>query len=244
MAKYGKWIGLGLGWAVGGPIGAIGAIVGFVVGSLIDETEKENTTAPFKYSTRPADFAVSLVILAGAVFRANGKKLKIELQYIKDFFKHNYGEEKTKELLLLLRDTIDQKYSLRNVCLQIKAHMAHPGRLQLMHFLVGIAQADGNIDDKEHDTLRLIAGYLGINPKDFESVKALYIEELESAYWVLNLPQDCSDEEVKKAYRKMAVKYHPDKVAYMGEEVMKGAEEKFQQLTKAYERIKKQRSIK
>jgi DnaJ like chaperone protein len=243
-SKFGKWIGGGLGWAFGGPIGGI---IGFVVGSLFDNSDDAEGSANRQNTggrTQAGDFAISLVILAGAVMKANGEKLKSELDYIKEFFKQNYGVEKTKELMLVLRDTIDKPYSLREVCLQIKANLTHAVRLQLLHFLVGVAQADGTIDAAELSVLKQIAGYLGISNYDFESVRAMYMHETNSAYKVLEVEPDATDDEVKKAYRKMAAKYHPDKVSHLGDEVINGAKEKFQQLTAAYETIKKQRGIK
>ncbi len=246
MAKYGKWIGGGLGWAFGGPIGGI---IGYVVGSLFDSSDDKTPIGAGQYQeqagrTQSGDFAISLVILAGAVMKANGEKLKSELDYIKGFFKQNYGVEKTKELMLVLRDTIDKPYSLREVCLQIKSHLTHSVRLQLFHFLVGVAQADGTVDAAELTVLKQIAGYLGIGNHDSESVLAMYVEDTNSAYKVLEIEPEVTDDEVKKAYRKMAAKYHPDKVAHLGEEVIKGAKEKFQQLVAAYETVKKQRGIK
>lgn len=242
MSKYGKWIGGGLGWAFGGPVGGL---VGFVVGSLFDQGEEDKKEEEqYNGQTQAGDFAISLVILAGAVMKADGEKLKSELDYIKAFFKHNYGVEKTKELMIILRDTIDKPYSLREVCLQIKSHLTHPVRLQLLHFLIGVAKADSSIDHFELDVLKRIATYLGISTYDFESVRAMYGHDTSSAYKVLEIEADASDEEVKKAYRKMAAKYHPDKVTHLGEEVTKGAEEKFQQLAAAYDVIKKQRNLK
>ena len=241
MSKYAKWIGGTLGWAFGGPIGGL---VGFVVGSMFDQGEEDQREEQEYGRSQAGDFALSLVILSGAIMKADGRKLKAELDYIKAFFKHSYGVDKTQELMLVLRDTIDKPYSLREICTQIKTHLGHPARLQLMHFLVGVAKADGHIDEAELSLLKQIAGYIGVNPKDLESLLAMYEHDTNSAYKVLEVEPTASDEEVKKAYRRLALKYHPDKVAHLGEEVIKGAQEKFQQLTVAYETIKKQRNIK
>lgn len=240
--RFGKWVGGGLGWVLGGPIGGI---VGFVVGSMFDVSEIDiDEINRQEGRSQPGDFALTLVVLAGAVMKADGQKLKSELNYIKDFFKRTYGPEKTGELMIVLRETIDQPYSLRDVCVQIKANMIHAARLQLLHFLVGIAYADGKIELSELNLLQQIAGYLGISLQDFQSVTAMFLQDTGSAYKVLEIDEEATDEEVKKAYRKMALKYHPDKVSHLGEEVVTGAKEKFQQLTEAYETIKKQRNIK
>jgi DnaJ like chaperone protein len=60
---------------------------------------------------------------------------------------------------------------------------------------------------------------------------------------VLGIEPSATEEEIKKAYRQMAIRYHPDKVAQMGEEYQKGAKEKFQQVQDAYDNIKKSRGI-
>jgi len=62
-------------------------------------------------------------------------------------------------------------------------------------------------------------------------------------YEVLGIEKGCGDGDVKKAYRKMAVKYHPDKVAHLGKEIQGTAEEKFKAVSDAYNEIKKQRNI-
>ena len=100
MAKFGKWIGGGLGWAFGGPIGAI---LGYAIGSMFDGA----SDSPYLHArqhggaTRSGDFGISLLILAGEVMKADGKVLKSELDYIKTFFVQQFGVEDTKIKLLL-----------------------------------------------------------------------------------------------------------------------------------------------
>lgn len=241
MSKYGRWFKSSLGWAIKG---AIGRAIDRGLEAFLEGLAGTDPKTSSKQKTEKGDFAIALVILAGVVMNANGKKLKSELDYIKEFFKRNYGIDKTKELMLVLRDTIDKVNSIRQVCLQIKDNLSHAVRLQLFHFLVGVAKADGTIDEAELAILKQIAGYLGINNFDFESVKAMFVWSDDSNYKVLEIEKTATNDEVKKAYRKMAAKYHPDKVAHLGDEVVKRAKEKFQQLTNAYEVIKKERGIK
>lgn len=249
MAKYGKWIGGGLGWAFGGPIGAL---VGFLAGSLFDTAEGSQATIgqgndeEYRQQsyTRPADFQVSLLVLAAAVMKADGRHLKSELDYIKRFLITNFGEARTLQYLQVLKELLDKDFSVRQVSLQIRQHLDHPARLQLMHFLYGIAAADGEIDVREGEVLHHIAEYLYISPADQASLKAMFIKDRDSAYKILEIDRGVSDDEVKKAYRKMAAKYHPDKVATLGEEAMKAAQEKFREVNQAYEEIKKERAMK
>jgi DnaJ like chaperone protein len=88
-----------------------------------------------------------------------------------------------------------------------------------------------------------MAALMDIPDRDFESVKNMFFRDVNSDYKVLEIEPNASDDDIKKAYRQMAVRYHPDKVAHMGEEYQKGAKEKFQKIQEAYENIKKQRGI-
>src|SRR5690606_27326290 len=122
-------------------------------------------------------------------------------------------------------------------------YMQYPGRMELLHYLFGIAKADANISKSELDVIQRIASYMAINTPDFFSVKAMFIKETDGDYKILEIEKSASNEEVKTAYRKMAKKNHPDKVAHLGEDVKKGAEERFQKIQTAYENIKKERRM-
>lgn len=245
--KFGRLIGGGLGWAFGGPIGAI---LGFALGSMFDSMgsgeyeAKQGAYPPTGPRTRPADFGAALLVLSAAVMKANGVIKKSELDYIKNYYVRQFGEHKAKEYILALREILKQEIPVRQVCLQISAYMPHPMRLQLMHYLFGIAKADGVVDIDEVNTVQTIANYLNISHKDFESIKAMFYKDTLSDYTVLEITKDASDAEVKKAYRKMAVKYHPDKVATLGEDFQKAAQAKFQKVQEAYDNICKERGIK
>lgn len=71
----------------------------------------------------------------------------------------------------------------------------------------------------------------------------MFIKETHSAYKILEIPPDATNEEVKKAYRQMAKKHHPDMVSNLGEEIQKAAQEKFRKINEAYETIKKERGF-
>jgi DnaJ like chaperone protein len=236
--KYAKWIGGGLGWAFGGPIGGI---LGFIFGSMVDGM----SSGKYEYKpTQSGDFSVSLLILSAAVMKADQKVMKSELEYVRRFFIQNFGIETANHRIQMLQEILKQDFNLQEVCAQIGQYMEYPARLQLLHYLFGITAADGQYNPKEVDMVGAIAGYLHIERADYESIKAMFVKDIDSAYKVLEISPDATDEEVKAAYRKMAVKYHPDKVEHLGPEVQKSAKEKFQQLQAAYEEIKKRRGIK
>ncbi|MBT3453473.1 MAG: DnaJ domain-containing protein, partial [Lentimicrobiaceae bacterium] len=91
--------------------------------------------------------------------------------------------------------------------------------------------------------IETIARYLGISDNDIRSIKAMFIKDTNSAYQILEISPDVTNDEVKKAYREMAKKYHPDKVSHLGEEVKKAAEEKITMLNAAYEAVKDERGM-
>ena len=179
-------------------------------------------------ATRSGDFEVSLLILASIVIKADGKQDQRELDFVRAQFVQMYGKARANQAFNLFREISKQaNISNRQVCLQIRQMMDHASRLQLVHFLFGIAKSDHHVADSEVEAIALIASYLGINPKDFESIKAMFYNSSDSAYKILELDSNATMSEIKKAYRKMAKKYHPDKVSHLGKEHQKGAEEKF-----------------
>lgn len=259
--SFSKWIGASIGWSFGGPIGAI---IGLALGSVIDAMADGNGS-PFlgqgqgqstrgrrpTYRTQPrqrpqtqsGDFEVSLLILASVVIKADGVQDQRELDFVRQQFLNMYGKERANHAFKLFKNISKQNVSVRPVCLQIRQMMDHPSRLQLMHFLFGIAKADGTVTDDEEKQIYTIAGYLGISSRDYESIKAMFYNSSDNAYKVLEITKSATDDEVKKAYRKMAKKYHPDKVIHLGKEHQKGAEEKFRQVQAAYEQIQKERGF-
>jgi DnaJ like chaperone protein len=239
MRKFSKWIGAGLGWTIGGPIGAL---VGFAFGSLVDASnieQFENT----RIDTTTGDFVMSLLVLMAAVMKADRKVMQSELGFVKQYLVRAFGEDEALEMLRILRDIIKQEIPLKDVTLQIKRRMDYPSRLQLIHLIYGIAQADGDISDAEMAVIEQIAFDLGLSSADIISVKSMYFQSADWAYRVLEIDSHASNEEIKKAYRQLALKNHPDKVAYLGEDIRKKAQEKFQKINEAYEAVKKERKM-
>jgi DnaJ like chaperone protein len=241
MGIFGKWLGGGLGFVMGGPIGGL---LGFLVGSMLDSNTEPSAT----YTTRTArtnqgDFGMSLLVLVAAVMKADGKVVKSELDYVKQFFVRQFGQESAREALLMLKNIIKQEIPVRDVCLQISRNMDYSSRLQLLHLLFNVSLADRMIHPLEIEILEKISGALGVASNDFLSIKNMFIPETDSSYKILEIDPSSSNDEVKKAYRRMAMKYHPDKVSHLGDNFRKTADEKFRKVSGAYEMIKKERNI-
>ena len=251
MSNFSKWLGAGLGFTLGGPIGAA---IGFAIGSFVDEFSIEDLTKERKtyqrrvesgsnVNTQSGDFEISLLVLASIVIKSDGKVDQRELNYVRSQFLSMYGKERANNAFKLFKGMVKKKISAYQVCIQIREHMPHASRLQLIHFLFGIAKADEFVTEAEIEEIKKIAGYLYINSYDFESIKAMFYDASDSAYKILEIDKSATNDEIKAAYRKMVKKYHPDKLRDLGEEHLKGANEKFQSIQNAYEKLKKERGF-
>lgn len=244
--KIFRWIGLFIGWMTAG-LG--GGIAGFLVGSLVDAMIPNSGKAQGYSATQGAPhhnrFVSNLTLLVSAVLKADGKVMQSELDFVKNFYSRNFGVDITREAMLFLRDSLQKEVPLYSVCMSIRTQFNPAANLELLHLLFGIAAADGSISAGELSVIEQIAGYLGISAADYSSVKAMFFVQTDKewAYKVLEITRTVTNEEVKKAYRKMALKHHPDKVAQMGEDVQRAANEKFRKVQEAYEAIKKERGI-
>ncbi len=242
-----KWIFAVLGFMLKGPIGGI---IGFIIGSIIEDSSIIKTSTVNNQYTRrpdlnyiPNDFSSSLLILCAAVMKADQKLMRSELDFVRNFFLRQFGEAHTNERMLVLREILKQDVPIGQVCEQIRYNVDGPSRLQLLHILFGLAASDGAPGEAEIRVISQISHLIGIHTQDFESIKAMFIVNNDSAYKILEVERNATDDEIKKAYRRMAVKYHPDKVHHLGEEYQKDAQEKFKKINDAYEKIKKERGI-
>lgn len=237
----GKWIFGALGFVVAGPIGGI---VALLIGSLY-ENGSQYVQANSTQRTTQGDLRVSIIVLFACVIKADGKVLKSEINYVKPFLVRNFGEEGAKQALALLKELLKQDIDVVAVSKQIAQHVNYSTRLELVHLLLDLGNADGHIHQLELQVIQTIVDNMNIQQADFQSMLALYNrhEDENWAYKALEIEPTATDEELKKAYRRMAMKYHPDKVANAGEEIRQQATDKFRAINEAYEHIKQQRGI-
>jgi DnaJ like chaperone protein len=225
-----------------------GAIAGFFLGSLIDNMGGKSRT--FKTSFGPAktvssaDFELHLLSLASLVIKADGNVSQAELDYVRQYFVQAYGKDRANDTFRIFNEVIKKReISAENICNLLRQRTRYESRLQILHFLFSIANADGRVSELEVREINRMAGFLGVFPRDFESIKAMFFKNPDSAYQILEIDRNATDAEVKNAYREMAKKYHPDKLTHLDEAHRKGGEEKFKSVQDAYDQIKRERGL-
>ena len=200
-------------------------------------------TGGYSTSEQRNSFMLSLLVLSSAVIRADGRLLQSELDYVKAFIRRNFGFVAENEAMNILNDLNAKQINIYEVGGQISQNMNYSQRLQLFHYLADLANADGEVCKQERDVLESIAAAIGITSSDAQSILAMFSQAQDSAYTVLEIEPTATDDEVKKAYRRLAMKYHPDKVSQLGPDVQEAAKAKFQKIQEAYEKIKKERGL-
>ena len=233
--SLGKWVGIGTGWFLGGPIGAI---IGYYVSKSLFDGKNDQANA----------YEISLLILSSLVIKSDGKVVAAELDYVKRFFVNTFGVQKANKYFKIFNQLNKQSLNsqLRPVCQQLNKHINHASRLQIIHFLFGVSASDNELHASEINLIKKISTYLNINHYDFESIQSMFFNKgsansLEKWFAILEIDKEASNDEIKRAHRKMVQKYHPDKLQGVSKEIIKLAEEKFLLVQKAYENIMKSR---
>lgn len=248
MSKNTKWITGSLGFVLGGPIGAL---VGFALGAVIDLVSNGDKLIGYEqraYTTRQTDegdFKISLLVLIACVMKADGSVKKQELAVVKQFLVANFSEEGALEALKMLQQLLQQDINETEVARQIGYNMPYASKMELIHLLFDIAYADGG-SQRELAVIERISRLMGVSQIDFEAIQAPYRKNKDAnwAYTALEITPSATDEEIKKAYRDMAKKYHPDRVATLGDDIKRKATEKFKAINEAYQTLKNGRGFK
>ena len=224
-----------------------GAVAGYFLGSFIDMLRSGKKTVSFGSSNNsgplsPQDFELQLLSLCAIVMKADGQVSPAEKEFVKRYFIQTYGQQRANAIFRTFNEAVDKKdISLPDICASLNQRAPYELKLQLLHFLFNIAKADGQVSASEVSKLEEISRLLRLGTTDFNSIKAMFIQATDGAYTILDTDKEATDAQLKKAYRDMAKKYHPDKVSTQDEAIKRGAEEKFKQVQKAYEDIQKER---
>ena len=202
-------------------------------------------------------FLFSILVLSSYIIRADGKVMHSEMERVRAFVRTNFGAAAVAQADQIMRRLFDQQKKMDSQrpgsyeeiviesCHQIAAYMTREQRLQLLAFLADIVRADGIVANQEVNALRTVARALGLSVSEALSMLNLSdgATNLDAAYKVLEISPDASDDEVRKAYRRLALKHHPDRVATLGDDVRKAAERKLQEINAARDLIYKARGL-
>lgn len=204
------------------------------------------------YEGQRNSFLFSLLVLASYVIRADGRVMHSEMETLRHFLRNNFGRLAVEQGEQIILNLFEQQkriglHQFREIihksCIQISKNMDYSQRLQLLNFLTMLAKADGQVVVVEIEALRNIAIWMGLNATEVDTMLNLKKDDINSAYKVLAVSPSATDEEIKKAYRKMALEHHPDRVAALGEDIRLAAEKKFQEINEAKERIYRSRGL-
>lgn len=267
----GKWIGGFLGWMTAGPLGALaGIVLGGFFDSMMDAVNTPGTQGTFedafrrqtgrqqtyqrqhKYEGQRNSFLFSMLVLSSYIIKADGKVMHSEMEMVRQMLRQNFGEQAVIQGNDILKKLFDEqkrvgmtnfRQTVADCCQQIARNMNYSQRLQLLNFLVMVAQADGKVPQSEITALKECTQWMQMSADEVDSMLGLGKDDLESAYRVLGVSPNASDDEVKKAYRQLALKHHPDKVAALGDDIRKAAEKKFQEINAAKDKIWKARGL-
>jgi len=234
--------------------GLIGGLVGFGIGALIDQfllqgmpSSPDKKRKPAKVKLKDdstADFILSALVLAAAVVKADGEVEELEMSYVQNFLVDQFGTDHIHDYMQVLENAIEQDFDLQKVAQQMRLSNSYETRLQIIYFLFQIANADYTIDENEIAVIKVISLHLNVPNSDYLSIKAMFYEEMDAFYSILEVRPSASDSEIKAAYREVSNRYHPDKVAHLGSTLQRVAEEKFKKVQQAYESIKRKRGMK
>lgn len=252
-----RWIGATWGILSGG---ILGALAGYCFGGLLDmfflatknvETNNRYTDARGNGGDVSRDeFWFSFLVLSAYVIAADGKVMHSEMKKVRQFLRKNGGEVAVAQGEEILKKLFEYKKKqsveewesqMDKACAEIGASMNSNYLLQIMSFLAEVVKADNRIEVSEVEALKHIARAFYLDESIVDQLLHLGNDSLEDAYNLLGIKPDASDEEVRRAYRKMALQFHPDKVATLGDDVKEAAKIKFQQINAAKELIDKSR---
>lgn len=253
------WIsGMTVGLFAGGPIGAL---IGGIIGGQFEKAFSGSNSG----STNSGDAQIALIALAARVVKADGKVRSSEVETFKQILLQMHSRDEVQEMMRVFKAMVENDAAIQDAHNRIKLNMAPAQKTLLLQLLCGLALADGYFHEKEEQEIYRIgieiglssievrssvanalrnAGYGsysksnfggGSNKRGFSSQSS---DEFKSDYDILEVKPNATKEEIKKAYRELSKKYHPDKVSHLGPEFRKLAEDKFKELQAAYERLK------
>lgn len=197
-------------------------------------------------------FVWLLVHVLVHIAKMDGEVSRDEVQTIQRFFQYNLHYTQTKMLWVkdLIKQATASTVSLDDLLLEFKSTFAYEPRLILLELVYQVIYTKTSVPQDELDRARYIARVLEISAYDQRTIEAKYqyrnrqtaarsVDMAAQYYAVLGLESGANDDDIKQAYRKLSMKYHPDKVRHLGDEFRGVAEEKMKEINVAYDFFKK-----
>ncbi|OGQ98431.1 MAG: molecular chaperone DnaJ [Deltaproteobacteria bacterium RIFOXYD12_FULL_55_16] len=198
-------------------------------------------------------FVFLLINILIRIAQVDGVVTKAELGPIENFFRHHlrYNQSQMYWVRDLIQDALASKASLEALLTEFKSHFAYEPRLILLELIYQVLYTNAQVSPQELAMVQTIADFLEITAYDHHAIRSKYVSggrgrafsgqvRSETQYYeILGLAPGASAEEIKSAYRKLSMQCHPDKVAHLGEEFRRVAEEKMKELNEAYQHLKK-----
>lgn len=240
MGFSGKLIGAGLGFLLGG--GPLGAVLGGIIGHFVKDRPLSDEVAndpEFQRQQKEFFFVANLVGIIAGVLKADGEIREEEVKAVRRFFSERlgYNEESLEVVRKMLKEFLDQPIDIDALCADFKAKTDYSARLLLVECLEEIAFADGHLHASEMAVIDRVVMLLGVSDADRRRTSRSTNVLNKGDYEVLGVEHGASKEEIRRAYLELVKKYHPDRVAHLGEEFKELAHKKFVELQAAYERL-------
>ena len=258
MERFMSWFGkLTLGWLglfLGGPLGAIaGAALGHhLIDKRVDMAWKTGRALPdsdprYTEQAQAAHF-ISLFSILGKLAKIDGVISKSEIAVVQNFIDNLQISEQEKQFAKqVFNEAKDSSYSIEDFATQLyqTARQQPMVLVSFFNLLFQIVAADGTFHPAEEEALKKIKNIFRISDQQYENIKAVYFNDVDKFYKILNCTPQCSDQEIKSNYKKLVKEFHPDVIVSKGlpEEFTEFAEERFREIQQAYEAIRLERKI-
>lgn len=240
-----------IGFAVGG---TFGALAGYFLGSFLE------SLIPKKKGI-PETVLYGITSLSVVLMKSDSSIMRSELYLFRDFMLNNFGKTAATKAIEIFQEIKDSNISIDESCEQLNKILNYTEKTEILRYLFQLSYVDGNLNQAELSVLQSISYKFNINQQDFLYIKNTFFyynrqqssyegrsprpqyTNLDNDYAILGVSSSDSNEDIKKAYRKLAIENHPDKIEHLGEVARKKAEENFKKINQAYQRIKKQRGL-
>ncbi|MBL0309372.1 MAG: TerB family tellurite resistance protein [Bacteroidetes bacterium] len=238
MSYYEKWLGAGIGWVLTG--NPIGGVLGFIAGTMMGKDKNHPEVGKTKGIT---EFEANLIVLASHLIKVDSKVSLTEISFVNDFLNKHFDEKYSNERSQVLNHCLNKEYDLNTACDQIRMYTDHGTHVQVVHFLFDLALCDGDLSERENYFIFRISGFLNVHDVDFRKMKTVHTEREFSDFEILGVKREDSIIVIRNSYRKLILKYHPDRNQDIDAIAKKKLEQKIQRIHDAYNRIKAARKV-